>query len=273
MADRYDAVIIGTGQAGPPLAARAAQEGWRVAIVERHLLGGTCVNAGCTPTKALVASARAVHMARRGTEFGFDIGTEPAVDMARVKARMKAISDASSEGLGAYLESIDAVDLVRGHAVLDGSNRVTVGDRVLETERVFINVGARPRVPDFAGIGEVDVLTSTSVLELDEVPEHVVIVGGSYIGLEFAQIHHRLGAEVTVIEQGPRLISRDDPDVSEAIREMLEAEGVRFRFNAECVGLARHPDGHRCERRVQRRPSAGCRLPSPARCRPGSQHR
>ena len=243
MTDHYDAVIIGAGQAGPPLAAQAAQEGWRVAIVERHLLGGTCVNVGCTPIKALVASARAVHMARRGDEFGFDIGGEPVVDMGRVRARMKAISEASSEGLGTYLDSIDDVELVRGHAMLDGANRVRVGESVLETERVFINVGARPRIPDFAGVGDVDFLTSTSVMELDEVPEHLVIVGWSYIGLEFAQIHCRLGAQVTVIEQGPRLISRDDPDVSEAVREVLEAEGVQFRFDAECIGFGRHLDG------------------------------
>ena len=243
MADVYDAVVIGTGQAGPPFAARAAAEGWRVAIVERHLLGGTCVNAGCIPTKALVASARAVHMARRGGEFGFDAGGEPVVDMGRVKARMKVISQGSSERVGKWIDSIDAIDLVRGHATLDGPNRVIVGDEVLETERIFLNVGARPRIPDMPGLGDVDILTSTSVMELDEVPDHLIIVGGSYIGLEFAQIHRRLGARVTVIEQGPRLISRDDPDVSEAVRAVLESEGIEVRLNAECIGFAPHPDG------------------------------
>jgi len=243
MPDRYDAVVIGTGQAGPPLAARAAAEGWRVAIVERHLLGGTCVNAGCIPTKALVASARAVHMARRGAEFGFDLGGEPVVDMRRVKARMKAISKASSDRVARLIDSIDTVDLVRGHATLDGPNRVVVDGHVLQTERIFLNVGARPRVPDFTGVSEVGYLTSTSVMELEEVPEHLIIVGGSYIGLEFAQIHRRLGAQVTVIEQGPRLIARDDPDVSEAVKGVLEAEGVRIRLDAECVGFAPHRDG------------------------------
>ncbi len=239
----YDAVVIGTGQAGPPLAARAAEEGWRVAIVERHLLGGTCVNAGCIPTKALVASARAIHMARRGAEFGFDVGGEPVVDMARVKARMKAISGKSNERLGRWIDSIDAVELVRGHAVIESPDRVVVGDRVLETERIFLNVGARPRVPDLAGVADVDHLTSTSIMELDEVPGHLVVVGGSYIGLEFAQIHRRLGAEVTVIEKGPRLISRDDPDVSDAVKAVLESEGIRVRLNAECIGFEPHPDG------------------------------
>ncbi len=243
MSDTYDAVVIGTGQAGPPLAARAAEEGWRVAIVERHLLGGTCVNAGCVPTKALVASARAIQMARRGAEFGFDVGDGPVVDMGRVKARMKAISQKSNEGVGKWIDSIDEVDLVRGHATLDGPNRVIVGDRVLETERIFLNVGARPRIPDMPGIGDVHILTSTSVMELDKVPDHLIIIGGSYIGLEFAQIHRRLGAEVTVIEQGPRLIGRDDPDVSDAVREVLEADGIQIRLNAECVGFARHADG------------------------------
>ena len=234
----YDAVVIGTGQAGPPLAARMAEAGWRVAIVERHLLGGTCVNAGCIPTKALVASARAVHMARRGAEFGFDSGGEPVVDMPRVKARMKEISGGSNQRVGRWIDSLDGVDLIRGHARLDGPNRVVVGDQVLATQRIFVNVGARPRVPDFAGLADTGYLTSTSILELDEVPEHLIIVGGSYIGLEFAQIYRRFGAEVTVIEQGPRLISRDDPDVSEAVKAVLESEGIRFRMNAECIAFA-----------------------------------
>jgi pyruvate/2-oxoglutarate dehydrogenase complex dihydrolipoamide dehydrogenase (E3) component len=239
MADRYDAVVIGTGQAGPGLAARATEEGWRVAVVERHLVGGTCVNVGCTPTKALVGSARAIHMARRGNEFGFDIGAEPTVDMARVKERMKAIAQASNDGLNKMFDQNDAIELVRGHAKVDGPNRVVVGDRVLETERIFVNVGARPRIPDLPGLDDIDFLTSSSILELDEVPDHLIIIGGSYVGLEFAQIHRRLGAQVTVIEQGPRLISRDDPDVSDAVREMLEGEGVEFRLNAECIGFTR----------------------------------
>ncbi len=241
MSDVYDAVVIGTGQAGPPLAARATQEGWRVAVVERQLLGGTCVNVGCTPTKALVGSARAIHNARRGDEFGFTIGSEPVVDMARVKARMSKIVQASNEGLGKMFEKNDAIDLVRGHATLDGPNRVVVGDRVLETERIFVNVGARPRIPDMPGVDDIEILTSSSILELDEVPDHLIVIGGSYIGLEFAQIHRRLGARVTVVEQGPRLISRDDPDVSDAVREMLEGEGIEFRMNAVCIGFAQ-PD-------------------------------
>ncbi|WP_395155263.1 FAD-containing oxidoreductase [Ilumatobacter sp.] len=242
MSDRYDAVVIGTGQAGPGLATRATKEGGRVAVVERHLVGGTCVNVGCTPTKALVGSARAIHMARRGDEFGFDIGAEPVVDMARVKERMEAIAQASNDGLNKMFDQNDAIELVRGHAKIDGPNRVVVGDRVLDTERIFVNVGARPRIPDLPGVNAIDYLTSSSILELDEVPDHLIIIGGSYVGLEFAQIHRRLGAQVTVIEQGPRLISREDPDVSHAIREMLEGEGVEFRLNAECIGFTRVDD-------------------------------
>jgi len=243
MSDVYDAVVIGTGQAGPPLAARASQEGLRVAVVERKLLGGTCVNSGCVPTKALVASARAVQMARRGAEFGFSIAGTPEVDMVRVKARMKGISGASNARVARWLDQMDSVELVRGHAVLEGPNRVAVGDRVLQTDRIFVNVGARPRVPDFAGVADVDFLTSTSILELDEVPGHLVIVGGSYIGLEFAQIYRRLGADVTIIEQGPRVMGREDIDVSDAVAGMLEAEGIRLRLDAECVGFAPHAEG------------------------------
>lgn len=243
MADVYDAVVIGTGQAGPSLASRAAEEGWRVAIVERHLLGGTCVNAGCIPTKALVASARAVHMARRGDEFGFDTGHDLIVDMKRVKARMKAISGASSQRLESWIDAVENVDVIRGHAVFDGPNRVMVGGQVLETERVLVNVGARPGVPDFDGLADVSYMTSTSVLELDEVPEHLIIVGGSYIGLEFAQIYRRLGAQVTVIEKDPHLIPGEDTDIANAIKAILESEGIQFRMNAECVGLVPHSQG------------------------------
>jgi pyruvate/2-oxoglutarate dehydrogenase complex dihydrolipoamide dehydrogenase (E3) component len=242
MSDRYDAVVIGTGQAGTPLAARAAKAGWRVAIVERHLLGGTCVNAGCIPTKALVASARAVHLAGRGDEFGFAAGA-PIVDMPAVKARMKRISGRSNSGVTRWIESLDGVDLVRGHAVFDGPNRVVVGDRVLEPDRVFINVGARPRVPDFPGIDEVDYLTSTSILDLEEVPDHLIVIGGSYIGLEFAQVYRRFGAKVTIVEKSARLVSREDPDVSAAVQEVLESAGIEVRLNAECIGFASHPTG------------------------------
>ncbi|NNE11205.1 MAG: FAD-containing oxidoreductase [Ilumatobacter sp.] len=241
--EQFDAVIIGTGQAGPPLAGAMNEQGWRVAIVERHLLGGSCVNVGCTPTKAMVASAKAIHQARRGDEFGFDIGGELAVDMQRVHDRIHTIAGNSNEGVGKWIDGMEHVELIRGHARLDGPNRVVVDDRVLETERVFLNVGARARVPGIDGLDEVEFLTNSTLLELTEVPEHLVIVGGSYIGLEFAQIFRRLGAEVTVIEAGPHLISRDDPDVSEAVLEVMRGEGVGVRLDAECVSVAAGEDG------------------------------
>lgn len=269
MSDRYDAVVIGTGQAGPGLATRATQEGWRVAVVERQLVGGTCVNVGCTPTKALVASARAIHMARRGDEFGFTIGSEPVVDMARVKERMTSIVQTSNDGLNEMLEENDSIELIRGHAKLDGPDRVVVGDRILETERIFVNVGARPRIPDLPGVGDIDFLTSSSILELDEVPDHLIIVGGSYVGLEFAQIHRRLGAKVTVIEQGERLISHDDPDVSDSIREMLEGEGVEFRFNAKCIGFACVDDGENNNQNDNRDESRNGRIGADVDCTDG----
>lgn len=245
MTKTYDAIVIGTGQAGPPLAGRLASEGLRTAVVERGRLGGTCVNAGCIPTKTLVASARAAHVARRAADFGVVLEGSVGVDMPRVKARMREVSGESNRGLTKWLEGMDEVDLLRGHARFVAPNAVEVdGDR-LEAERIFVNVGARPSVPDLPGLDDVDYLTSTSLLELEELPEHLVVVGGSYIGLEFAQMYRRFGSRVTVIEKGPRLISRDDPDVSEAVAEILADEGVEVRLNAECVGVAPHAEGVR----------------------------
>ncbi len=238
----FDAIIIGTGQSGPSLATRCAKEGLKVAIVERGRVGGTCVNAGCIPTKALVASARAAHMARRAAEFGIVVEGDVRADMTQVKARMRRISGDSSQGVTRWLESSPNVELIRGHGTLESSNRVRVGDDVLQADKIFINVGGRPRVPDLPGLDDVDVLTSTGLLELDELPEHLIIVGGSYIGLEFAQMYRRFGSRVTVIEMGPRLIGRDDQDVSDTVREILEAEGVEMRLNAECIAFRKEGD-------------------------------
>lgn len=243
MTNQYDAIVIGTGQSGPSLAARLAGEGQRVAIVERHLFGGTCVNSGCTPTKALVASARAAHMARRGADFGVEIEGPIRVDMKRVHSRMREIASASTEGVTKWLEGTDNVDVIRGHARLNGPGVVEVDGRALRAEQIFLNVGGRARVPAIEGIEGVDFLTNTSLLDLDVLPEHLVIIGASYIGLEFAQVYRRLGSAVTVIEMGPRAIARDDEDVSETVRDVLEREGVTFRFNAECVKVARSGSG------------------------------
>jgi pyruvate/2-oxoglutarate dehydrogenase complex dihydrolipoamide dehydrogenase (E3) component len=243
MAIDYDAIIIGTGQAGPSLASRLDREGLKTAVIERHLIGGTCVNVGCIPTKALVASARAAHMARRGHEFGVVIESPIHVDMKRVQARMKEISGQSNNNVTRWIEGMDNVTLYRGHATFESPDTVGVNGELLRAPKIFINVGARAFVPDVPGLDQVDYLNSSRMLELDFLPDHLIIVGGSYIGLEFGQMYRRFGAKVTIVERLPSLISRDDEDVAQAVREILEAEGVEVRVNASCI---------RCERRGDR---------------------
>ncbi len=239
MAHLYDAIVIGTGQAGPGLAADLSAAGMRTAVIERHLFGGTCVNVGCIPTKALVASARAAHVARRAAEFGVVIGGEVGVDMARVKARKDAIVRRSATGVERWMGSLANCTVYRGHGRFEGDHRVRVGGDVLEAERIFINVGARAFVPPLAGVAEVDYLTNSTIMELDTLPEHLVIVGGGYIGLEFAQMFRRFGSEVTLIDRGDRLIGRESEDVSAAVAAILEGEGVRLRLGAECMAFER----------------------------------
>jgi pyruvate/2-oxoglutarate dehydrogenase complex dihydrolipoamide dehydrogenase (E3) component len=242
MTKHFDAIIIGTGQAGPALAGRFAGAGKTVAIVERHKFGGTCVNTGCIPTKTLVASAYAIHVARRGAEYGFAIG-DMRVDIKRVKARKDAASERSSTGVEKSLRGTKNCMVIQGHARFQSPNTVVVNDEVLEADKIYINVGARARVPDMPGIHHVPFLTNSSMMDIDFLPEHLAIVGGSYVGLEFAQIYRRLGSEVTVIEMGPRLIGREDEDVSQAVREILEAEGIQIRLNAKCISLAKRDGG------------------------------
>ena len=239
---RYDGIVIGTGQSGPSLAGRMNAEGMKVAVIERKLIGGSCVNVGCIPTKTLVASARAAYMARRGADFGVEIGGPIRVDMPQVKARMKEISGQSNRGVTAWLEGMENVDLYRGHASFQSPDTVGVNDDLLQADKVFINVGARAFIPNLPGLPEVDYLTNSSILELEDLPEHLIIVGGSYIGLEFGQMYRRFGSEVTIIERGPRLIARDDPDVSECVKEILQGEGVGIRLNAECTRVGRSGD-------------------------------
>ena len=239
MAHTYDAIVIGTGQAGPSLAAAMAGAGMNTAIVERNRFGGTCVNVGCIPTKALVASARAAHVARRAADFGVVIDGAVGVDMARVKARKDAIARKSEVGVERWLRSLDNCTVYQGHARFEAAHRIRVGDDLLEAERIFINVGARAFVPPFGGLDQVDYLTNSTILDLEVLPEHLIIVGGGYIGLEFAQMYRRFGSEVTVIETGDRLIKRESPDISAAVTEILEAEGVRVRLNAQCIGVGR----------------------------------
>jgi pyruvate/2-oxoglutarate dehydrogenase complex dihydrolipoamide dehydrogenase (E3) component len=243
MTRQFDAIIIGTGQAGPSLAGRLTAAGRSVAVVERHLFGGTCVNTGCTPTKTLVASAYAAHLARRASDYGVTIGGPIGVDMARVKARADAVSGRSREGVETWLRGMERCTVIKGHARFDGPHEIRVGEEIIAAEQIFLNVGGRAFVPDMPGLSHVPYLTNTSMLALDTLPRHLVVVGGGYIGLEFAQIYRRLGAEVTIVEKDSRLIGHEDEEVATAVQDILEREGITFRLAAECIRLAPHRDG------------------------------
>ena len=239
MLRHFDAIIIGTGQAGPSLAARFAAAGMAVAIIERHKFGGTCVNTGCIPTKTLVASAYAAHVARRGAEYGFVVNGDVRVDMKRVKARKDEVAGRSNRGVEEWLRGLKNCTVLQGHARFQSSHTVVVNDEVLQADKVFINVGGRASVPPIQGINDASFLTNSSMMDVDFLPEHLVIVGGGYVGLEFAQMYRRFGSEVTIVEMGPRLIGKEDEDVSVAVREILEIEGIRIRPNAKCISLAK----------------------------------
>jgi pyruvate/2-oxoglutarate dehydrogenase complex dihydrolipoamide dehydrogenase (E3) component len=238
---KYDAIVIGAGQAGPFLAARFAGAGKSVAIIERHLFGGTCINAGCTPTKTLIASARIAYDARRANCYGIELPTASVVvNMRAVQARKRRVVDASKAGLESWIRGMQNCTVYQGHARFESARSVSVDGQVLTSEQIFINVGGRPRIPAFPGMDNVASLTSTSLLELEELPAHLVIVGGSYVGLEFAQMYRRFGSDVTVIEKQPRLLSHEDLEVAAAIQSALEAEGIQIRLGAECIELAQH---------------------------------
>lgn len=238
----FDAIIIGAGQAGPSLAGRLNQAGLSVAIIERHLVGGTCVNTGCKPTKTLVASAYAVHTARRGQDYGFNVAEPIEIDMKKVAARADQVIRGSRSSNESWLAGMADVELIRGHARFEGPNIVAVNGERLTAPRIFINVGGRAVTPDMPGIDQVPILTNTDMVALDMLPRHLVVIGGSYIGLEFAQMYRRFGSEVTVVERMDRLIGREDADVSEAVRDILEAEGISIRTGADCIGFARSGD-------------------------------
>lgn len=239
MSRKFDAIVIGTGQAGPSLAARLAGSGRKVAIIERNRFGGTCVNTGCIPTKTLVASAYAAHAARRGAEFGFAADGEVRMDMKRVKARKDEISGRSNRGVEEWLRGLENCTVLQGHARFSSANEVVVNDETLQADRIFINVGGRASVPEIPGIHDVPFFTNSSMVDVDFLPEHLVIVGGSYIGLEFGQMYRRFGSEVTIVEMGPCLVRHEDEDVSEALKKILELEGVHVRTNAKCISLAK----------------------------------
>jgi pyruvate/2-oxoglutarate dehydrogenase complex dihydrolipoamide dehydrogenase (E3) component len=239
MKAQFDAIIIGTGQAGPALAARLSGAGMKVAVIERKQFGGTCVNTGCIPTKTLVASAYAVHLARRAAEYGISVGGQIDVDMTRVKARKDEISGRSNKGVENWMRGLANATVYLGHARFEGPRRVRVNDDVLEADKIFINVGGRALVPPMPGLDQVSYFTNSSMMGIDFLPEHLVIIGGSYIGLEFGQMYRRFGSQVTIVEKGPRLIAREDEDVTRAVREILEKEGVHIRLNAECMTVAK----------------------------------
>ena len=235
----HDAIIIGTGQAGPSLARRLAGSGMKVAIVERGRFGGTCVNTGCTPTKTLVASAYAAHMARRGADYGFTTGGEVTVDMKRVKARKDHVVGLSNHGIERSLKGLENCRVYEGHAHFVSPREVEVGAEILSADRIFINVGGRAAAPEIPGLDGIDYLTNSSMMDVDFLPRHLLVLGGSYVGLEFGQMYRRFGSEVTIVEIGPRLIPREDEDVSEAVAAFLQREGIDLRTNAKCLGVSR----------------------------------
>ncbi|MFC5526547.1 FAD-containing oxidoreductase [Rhodanobacter ginsengisoli] len=239
----FDAIIVGAGQAGPSLAGRLTASGMTVALVERHLVGGTCVNTGCMPTKALVASAQVAHMARRAADYGVVVEGTVDVDMPRVMARARTVTTNARGNLESWLGGMERLSLLRGHARFEAPDTLRVGEQAISAPRIFLNVGGRALVPEMPGLDTIDYLTNTSILQLDTLPRHLAVVGGSYIGLEFAQMFRRFGAQVTVVERQSRLIAREDEDISAAIRAILEAEGIAIRTDANCIAFAPHADG------------------------------
>jgi pyruvate/2-oxoglutarate dehydrogenase complex dihydrolipoamide dehydrogenase (E3) component len=243
MSTNCDAIVIGTGQSGPFLATRLADAGAKVAIVERKFFGGTCVNTGCIPTKTMVASAYAAHLARRGPEYGVRLPGEVSVDMKRVHARMNEIRLADRKGVEDRLRNHKNCVVYTGQGRFESVHEVSVGNEVLTADKIFINVGARANIPPMPGVDQISYLTNSSLLELDSLPPHLVIIGGSYIGLEFGQMFRRFGSKVTVVEMGPRLLQREDEDTSAAILDIMQREEIEVRLNAKCIGLSKREDG------------------------------
>lgn len=244
MSQHFDAVVIGTGQGGSPLAVRLAQSGKRTAVIERHLFGGTCVNVGCTPTKTYVASARAAHVARTASKYGVDIGGEITIDMARVKARKDEVIGASRDGIEKWLRGTPNMTVFKGHGRFTGPHALSIEDddgatQDIHADMIFINTGTRATVPRIDGLDGVSYLTNSTILELTEVPEHLVIVGASYIALEFGQMFRRFGSRVTLLVRGDRILTREDADIARAMQEVLQREGVEFRFGAQAGRVER----------------------------------
>jgi len=230
---KYDSIIIGTGQAGPSLAHRLAAAGERVAVIERHRFGGTCVNTGCTPTKTLVASAYAAHLAGRARDFGVSVAGPVTVDMKKVKERKDYVLGFSTRGVERALRNNRNITVYQGHARFNSTESVVVGDETLTASKIFINVGGRAFVPEIPGLDQIFCFTNSTVLDIDFMPQHLIIVGGSYIGLEFAQIYRRFGSEVTVIEMAARLIPREDEDTSASVADILRKEEIALHLGVQ----------------------------------------
>jgi len=235
----FDAIIVGAGQAGPSLANRLTRAGQSVLLIERKLFGGTCVNTGCMPTKTLVASARAAHVARRAADFGVLLTGGVGIDMMKVKSRADTVIANARDGVRTWLDGMDGCTVIEGHARFEDAQTLRVGDELLTAPQIFLNVGGRAAVPDMPGLHDIPYLTNTSILGLERVPAHLLIIGGSYIGLEYAQMYRRFGARVTVVEKGLHLIGREDEDVSVAVREILEGEGIDIRTGVDRIAFAR----------------------------------
>ena len=247
MPEQFDAAIIGTGQAGPSLANRLTQAGMKVVVIERGRFGGTCVNTGCMPTKTLVASAYAAHLVARAAEYGVAIEGRVGIDMKTVKARKDAVTGTATKNIEAWLRSMPGCTVLEGHARFTTAHDIQVGTESVSAKKIFINVGGRALVPQIPGIADTGYLTNATIMDLAEVPSHLIVLGGSYIGLEFAQIYRRFGSQVTVIEAAPRLVPREDEDVSDAIKDILEGEAIGVRTGTKCSGLKK--DGGTIRRR------------------------
>ena len=242
MSTTFDAIIIGTGQSGPSLASRLSSAGMKVAVVERKLFGGTCVNNGCVPTKALVASAYAAHLARHAADYGVVTAGAVRVDMKRVKARKDAISGRSNKAVENWMKGLANGRVFEGHARFESCTAVRVNGDLLTAGKIFINVGGRALVPPIPGLKDVPYFTNSSIMDVDYLPRHLVILGGSYIGLEFGQMYRRFGSEVTIVERAPRLIGREDEDVSQGVLDIVTGEGVRAELGAEVSGVEKRGD-------------------------------
>jgi len=246
----FDAIVIGSGQAGNPLAHRLADRGWTVALIEREHLGGSCINYGCTPTKTMLASAQIAHYARRAQEFGVRVG-EVSIDLPKIVARKNAIVQQWRSGQERHAAKRPTITLVRGAARFTGPHAVDVGGQALSAKHVFINTGTSPRIPPIAGIGHVPYLTNRNILDLTELPEHLLVVGASYVGLEFGQMFRRFGSRVTMVEFGDQIVPREDADVAEALEQALVAEGISFLKAAQVTEVTKAGAGLRAATRLR----------------------